>query len=147
MKNNGMFKADFAGASVLIGVFSIPLFLTLLVLAKFGWAKFVADGMLEAVAISATLPAAWIFWLSRFRLSFGPQHLMYRSGFGRAWSVAYSEIEAVTQSRAGPISKLPLAAWVKLKNGQDKLVNLKVFSAAAGASLFELQPKDVQGAA
>jgi hypothetical protein len=147
MKTNETFRADFAGCSVLLGILSIPFLIHLLVLAKFGWGKFVADGMLEAAAISLALPALWAFWLSRFRLTFEANRLTYRPGFGRPWSTPYSTITAVTQSRMAPISRLPLSAWVQLGDGQRKLINLKVFPASAGLRLFQIQSGSTSSAA
>jgi hypothetical protein len=136
MGSTETFKADFGNSWIMLGALSIPLFLDTLILAKFGWAKFVADGMLTAAAISIALPGVWAIWLSRFRLTLGSDAVSYRSGFGRPWSASRGDIVSVTQSRAAPISKLPLGALIVLADGSEKLVNLKVFPLAAGQRLL-----------
>jgi hypothetical protein len=136
MTSTESFKASFRNSWVLLSILSIPLALDLFILAKFGWETFVADGMLTALAISVAIPGVWAFWLSRFRLTLSEDKIVYRSGFARPWSASRQHIVRVTQSRAAPISKLPLWATVSLTDGQVKLVNLKPFPVEAGRRLL-----------
>jgi hypothetical protein len=78
-------------------------------------------------------------WLSRFRLTFGTDHLSYASLFMSRRSLPVAAIVSVELAgRTGPWES-PLTIVVKSGSGKELRVNAKVFSREAVRRLFALE--------
>jgi len=122
-----------------LGVFSIGLSL-LLVLAPVLYSVSPPSTLRILVfsAISLGIPAAIMLWLSRFRLVFTPDSLVYSSLFSGQHTIRLSDITEFRLVRKVSIVG-GVSQWIEVKTADRKLaMNYKVFSQEAQHDLLSL---------
>jgi len=127
------------GTFVVLGVFSIGLSL-LLVLAPVLYSVSPPSTLRILVfsAISLGIPAAIMLWLSRFRLVFTPDSLVYSSLFSGQHTIRLSDITEFRLVRKVSIVG-GVSQWIEVKTADRKLaMNYKVFSQEAQHDLLSL---------
>ena len=127
------------GTFVVLGVFSIGLSL-LLVLAPVLYSVSPPSTLRILVfsAISLGIPAAIMLWLSRFRLVFTPDSLVYSSLFYGQHTIRLSDITEFRLVRKVSIVG-GVSQWIEVKTADRKLaMNYKVFSQEAQHDLLSL---------
>jgi len=101
-------------------------------------AAYVSDMSWLPVLIPVCAFALACIWLSRFRLTFGPDQLSYASLFGSLRSLPVTAIVSVEPAgRTGPLES-PLTVIVRSSSGEELRVNAKIFPREAVRRLFAL---------
>ena len=82
--------------------------------------------------------AVTYLWLSRFRLTFGPNHVSYASLFVSPRSIPVAAVVSVGPAPRTRPWESPLTVVVRSNSGEELRVNLKVFPREAARRLFAL---------
>jgi hypothetical protein len=121
-----------------VGLFGIPVPFVIMDFATLGWTAAVSKNLDQMLVAALLPPIAAAIWLLCFRLTINPESVGYRALGARTVLIPISDITSVTASRVTPISRVPTAAYVSLKDGSRVLVNLKVFPSEAATALLSL---------
>jgi len=105
--------------------------------------------VMPGIVISIALPTFVFWWLSRFRLTIGPESISYSSAFSREQSVDLADIRGakvvlIYESRRRPLH--PTRLYLAIKNGDKIMMRIQhiVFSREAYQDLNRVvMPSDV----
>jgi hypothetical protein len=101
-------------------------------------AAYVSDMSWVLVFIPVGVFSIACLWLSRFRLTFGPDHLSYAGLFVPPRSMPIAAIVSVKPAGRTWPWESPLTVVVKFSSGEELRVNAKVFPREAVRRLFAL---------
>jgi hypothetical protein len=79
-------------------------------------------------------------WLSRFRLAFLDDRLLYGSLFTGEGVMPYENISAISGASTTTPFESPLTVSVQSKTGEELRINIKVFPREARQRLMDLKP-------
>lgn len=95
------------------------------------------DGLTAPLIVSLVPPLALLIFTSRFRVTFGPDHLVYRR-WGPTLKVAYRDIASIQVANATPVSGQAIGAFIVTRNGDRLPFWPKLFPKPAVTRFFGL---------
>lgn len=118
----------------LVGVMSIPLMLSLILVIKRLFVSADLSNVFPFVFYSALIPSFWVMWLASFRIDVDSTSVSYRRPFFRRttlrWpEVASVEVKEVLRKRAATVASPFAAIFITARDGKRSIViNTRPFS-------------------